>query len=343
MTTVLKQIIGIDVAQDELVVTVGRLSSDLKPQLYAYKLFKNNPKGFTSLTKWVDKLTDQAIPKRFVLEATGVYHEQFAYYLADNGLTVSVILPSKISSYFRTLDVKTITDKTSSETICMFGLEKNLSDWQAPEPIYRELRQLTRERQQIVDECTVAKNQLHAEQAGANPNPGTIKRIKGRIALLQKQKKEIKLEIDQLINNEEGLKACIQFLCSIPGIGLLTAVTILAETSGFALINNKRQLTSYAGLDVQQKQSGTSVQSKPRISKKGNKNLRRAMHLPALTAIKHNVQFKNIFIRIVSRNGIKMKGVVAVQRKLLELCYTLFKKQEKYKFNSNTHMQLDAA
>jgi transposase len=60
----------------------------------------------------------------------------------------------------------------------------------------------------------------------------------------------------------------------------------LAETNGFELIRNKRQLTSYVGLDVKEKQSGTSVKGKPRISKSGNRHLRKAMHLLGLTAVR---------------------------------------------------------
>ncbi|MCH5599342.1 IS110 family transposase [Niabella ginsengisoli] len=122
-------------------------------------------------------------------------------------------------------------------------------------------------------------------------------------------------------------------------MGLLTASTVLAETNGFDLIKNKKQLTSYAGLDVKEKQSGTSVKGKPKISKRGNKYLRKSLHMPALGAISHDERFKAIFARLVARHGIKMKAVVAIQRKLLELMYTLYKKQEKYDknyFNNNT-------
>ncbi|MFT4093808.1 MAG: IS110 family transposase, partial [Niabella sp.] len=104
----------------------------------------------------------------------------------------------------------------------------------------------------------------------------------------------------------------------------------MAETNGFDLIRNKKQLTSYAELDVKEKQSGTSIKGKPRISKKGNKFLRKSLHMPALAAIRHDDRFKAIFGRLVSRHGIKMKAAVAVQRKLLELMYAVYKKQEKY-------------
>ena len=74
---------------------------------------------------------------------------------------VSVVLPNKISNYFRTLETKTITDKTASETIVMFGLERKLDLWKRPKPIFKKLRQLTRGGDQIVQERTMAKNQLH--------------------------------------------------------------------------------------------------------------------------------------------------------------------------------------
>ncbi|WP_307457017.1 transposase [Chryseobacterium sp. SORGH_AS_0447] len=96
------------------------------------------------------------------------------------------------------------------------------------------------------------------------------------------------------------------------------------------MIRNKKQLTSYAGFDVKEKISGTSVKGKPRISKRGNKHLRRTMYFPAITAIRSIPAYKAIYIRIVERTGIKMKGIVAVARKLLELMYVIFKTEIPY-------------
>ena len=120
---VLKQVLGIDVAQKELVVSLGRMVEDLSIDLYAYKVFRNNEKGFLSLLEWVKKQTNDTKKVRFVMEATGVYHQKFAYYLDEKGYEVCVVLPNKISNYMRTLDNKTITDKTCSEAIAQFGLE----------------------------------------------------------------------------------------------------------------------------------------------------------------------------------------------------------------------------
>jgi transposase len=248
-------------------------------------------------------------------------------------LEVSIILPNKISNYARSLDTKTITDKTASEAITLFGLERKLERWSKPNALFKTLSQLSRERSQIIAERTVLKNQLHAEKAQAMPYKRSIERIEKRILLLNKQEKEIEQEMKSLVKTEEEIKAKVKLMCSLSGIGFLTAVTVLAETNGFNIIRNKRQLTSYAGLDVKEKQSGTSVKGKPRISKKGNRHLRKAMHLPALAAIQHDDRFKAIFIRLVSKHGIKMKAVVAVQRKLLEMMYTLYKTGTAYDKN----------
>lgn len=175
------------------------------------------------------------------------------------------------------------------------------------------------------------KNQLHAEQSEADPNLSSVERIKKRIAFVDNQLKEIRTELTGLLNQDAEIKQLIKQLCTLPGVGLLTAITVVAETNGFELIRNKRQLASYAGLDVREKQSGTSVKGKPTISKKGNRFLRKAMHLPALAAIRCDERFKAVFDRLVARHGIKMKAVVAVQRKLLEMIFTLFKTNTTYK------------
>jgi len=333
MKKIVKQVVGIDMAQKELVVCLGKMYDDWSPELYAHKTFTNTVKGFVTLLLWLKKMTDETIPVRFVMKATGVYHESLAYFLDEKGYELSIILPNKISNYFRTLDVKTITDKTASEAIALFGLERKLDCWQKPKAVFKELRQLTRERDQIVEERTRVKNQLHAEQTEAEPNKKSIRRIKERIKMLNRQEKEIKEEIGALIKQDEQLTGHIKTICSLTGVGLLTAAIVLGETNGFELIRNKRQLASYAGFDIREKQSGTSVKGKPRISKKGNRYLRKAMHLPALCAIRYDERFKAIFARLVSKHGIKMKAVVAIQRKMLEMMFTLYKTGNNYDKN----------
>ncbi len=346
MTTFLKQVVGIDVAKNELVVSLGRIDESLSVEIFAYKTFKNRVSGFSMLKKWVEKLLHPQTTTLYVMEATGVYHECLAYWLVDNRQDVSIVLPNKISNFFKTLDINTITDKTASEAIARFGLERKLNLWQKPKVVFRELKQLTRERGQLIEERTILKNQLHAERAQAFPNLRSMSRLNKRIKLINQQELEIRTEINLVAGKEEEVVRKIKNITSIPGVGDLTAVIILAETNGFDLIRNKRQLVSYCGLDVKNKDSGISVKGKPRISKKGNKHIRKALHLPALSAIKHNEQYKNLFIRLVSKHGIKMKAAVAAQRKLLELIYTIAKNDcmfdRDYEKSKNQQSELQA-
>lgn len=333
MKKLLKQVVGIDVAQKELVVSIGRMHDDLVPEVYGHHTFANTAKGFEALVTWATKRSEHSTAVQYVLEATGVYHEKLTYFLHERGHGVSVVLPNRISSYQRTLDIKTVTDKTAAEAITRFGLERKLQHWEKPKPLFKKLQQITRERDQLIQTRTLIKNQLHAEQAQAEPNTGSVKRLKQQVALLDKQEKEIQAEILSLLDSDEPVKKAVKNLCTLPGVGVLTAVIVLAETNGFELIRNKRQLASYAGFDVKEKQSGTSVKGKPRISKRGNRHLRKAMHFPALGAIRKDERFKAIFARLVAKHGIKMKAIVAVQRRLLEMIFVLYKTGTTYDEN----------
>src|ERR1700761_7669992 len=98
----LKQVVGIDVAQKELVVSLGRMDAKAAMEVYANKTFANTKGGFMALISWTAKHTRQGDPLRFVMEATGVYHEALAYYLHDKNYPVSIVMPNKISNFFKT-------------------------------------------------------------------------------------------------------------------------------------------------------------------------------------------------------------------------------------------------
>ena len=330
MTKITQQCIGIDVAQKELVCSCAQRNESGAIKIIAHQTFANSEKGLKALVKWKKKLKEEALAIQFVMEVTGVYHQKAALFLHANGYDVALVLPNKAMHFQKTLDIKTITDKTSADALAQMGIEKQLSNWEPPLPVYNLLKKLSRERNQLVAERTAIKNELHAECAGAWANKNSIGRMNKRIALLRNQMTEIEKEMQEVVNTTPELKQKLKFVCSVPGVAFITAIAVVAETNGFHLIKNKRQLISYAGMDVIVKDSGTSVKSKARISKKGNKYLRKAIHLPALSAIRHDTKMKNIFVRLVSKHGIKMKAAVAVQRKLLEIIYTLWKKEELY-------------
>ena len=331
----IKQCVGIDCGLQELVVAFGVMDEDFGEKILSNTKFKNEKGGFKKLLEWSKKLNPEAKEVAYTIEATGVYHEKAALYLHQRGCKVVVLLPNKAKAFARTLSVKTVNDKVSAQMLAVFGLEKKVDPWQPPQKVYNDLKQITRERDQLMCEQTQIKNQLHAETSGAWVNQQSVKRMQQRLKLIRKQTKEIEREITVTIEKENWLKEKVEKVCSIKGVGVITAATVLAETNGFNLIRNKKQLVSYAGLDVIERESGISIKGKTRISKKGNKYLRKCLYLPSLSAIRSAKVMKALYERLVSKHGIKMKGVVAVQRKLLELIYILWKKDEM--FDENYH------
>lgn len=333
MKSILKQSVGLDCSKDELVVCFHQLTGEMDVVCKATEVFANNEKGFKRLLKWSGKLASKDCDPLFVVEATGVYHERLAHFLFDHLCAVSIVLPNKARHFAQTLSVKTVTDKVASKTLSLMGIEKKLDHWQKPDEVYTHLRQLTREREQLIDQRTISKNQLHAEQHQAFESKPTIKRHKALIRLFDLQIEEIEKEMGELINKHPELKKRLNHVCSTPGIGLITATTIIAETSGFNLIRNAKQLVSYAGLDVVDKQSGTSVRGKPHISGKGNSHIRKCLFFPSFNAVRYIPALRKLHQRIVDKNGIKMKAYTAVMRKLLVITYVLWKNEKDFDKN----------
>jgi transposase len=331
METVIKQTVGIDCGSKELVVTLGYLSSKEGFISKSSHSFTNDANGFSKLSNWASKQLPTTAPVLYVMEATGVYHEKLAYYLVALGERVSIVLPNKVNSFAKTCISKKQDDLQASKVLAEFGCVKQLSEWDPPSTMFATLKLLTREKQQLKRELILIQNQLHAEETRAIGSKATMKRMKARCRLIEKQINDITEEIEELLNEDEVIKQKVDNICSIPGVGIQTAAIVIAETNGFNLIRNSRQLVSYAGLDVIKKESGTSVRGRAHISKKGNPHLRQCLHFPSFTAVKYNQPLKNLHERIVEKQAIKMKGYVAVQRKLLMLIYTIWNKNEPYK------------
>lgn len=264
------------------------------------------------------------------MESTGVYYENLAYFLwQKDDFIVRVILPNKVKNYAKSLDIKSKTDKIDAQILAEFGLKNDLRPWQPISPNLLELKQFTRERDMLIRSRTMAANHLHAFEHQGKPNKKIIVRTKKHISLLNKQVKEIEQEIKMLVNEDDKLKKKFEYLQSIPGVGLLTIATIVAETNGFETFTSIKQLTSYAGLDVKIAESGT-WKGKSRISKRGNSHIRKALYMPSLARIRFDKSANLFYENLKERKGKSMVALVAVQRKMLGLMFSLWKNETMY-------------
>lgn len=333
----IKKVTGIDISKDFFTVRFGSVDETLNHRITKSFNFENNKKGFKALIKSVNNIDvlrseDKTIPVWFVFEATGVYYENLAYFLAENNFNVSVVLPNKTKNFSKTLKNKSKTDSLDARGLTQYGLQMQLDQWKAPAPIFKELKELTRELHSVTAMITRIKNKLHAKKHSHEANKKTVERLNQQISFFLKQQKLIRKQIKDLVSSDKELDEHIKKVITAKGVGFKTAVSVIAETNGFDLIKNKNQLTSYAGYDPRHNQSGL-FKGKTTISKKGNKYLRNAVYLPALSAAKYNRHLKAVYQRLCISKNYKKIALVAVARKLLILIYSLWKKNEP--FNDN--------
>lgn len=327
---IIKQIVGIDVSMDTIEVRFGTTDTNQDQQISNSITFKNSKLDFKKLIQWTNKnIISKDIPLFFVMEATGVYYENLAYFLLLKNYNVAVILPNKISNYAKSLQSKSKTDSIDAASITSFGLERKLNLWKPPSSIIKAIKALCREYYSIKANITEIKNQLHAKNHSHKPDKLTIARKSKLIKLLDKQSNEVINQIDTILQKDKELYEKIERIIKIKGLGFISVVTTVAETNGFELISNQKQLASYAGLDVVLNDSGIK-KGKTSISKKGNKFLRKAVFMPALSAVRHNHKMKELYERLVARGKNKKLALIAVARKLLLLIYTLWKNNTEY-------------
>ena len=148
----------------------------------------------------------------------------------------------------------------------------------------------------------------------------------------------IEEEMQELVSKNEELKRKIGYMMSIPGISFISAATVVGETLGFESIVNAKQLTSYAGYDIILRESG-NFKGKTRISKRGNSHIRAVLHMPSMTCVRCNPTLKKFYNRLKPNKAKPLVALIAVQRKLLILMYTLWKNEEVYDAGFETKKQ----
>lgn len=172
-------------------------------------------------------------------------------------------------------------------------------------------------------------NRQGAIASSVHNNARALKRHKIRLKLLNTQIAAVEEDMQLLISKNEVLKRKLDYLTSIPGISFISAATVIGETLGFESIVNAKQLVSYAGYDVVLRESG-NFKGKTRISKKGNSHIRAVLHMPSMTCVRCNPTLKQFYNRLKPNKAKPLVALVAVQRKLLILMYTLWKNEENY-------------
>ena len=336
----LKYSVGLDVSSKKIDGCICVINEKQQVNFKSKIVFSNNLQGYKKLEDWIIKWRKvHEVPLVICMEATGIYHENCALYLFEKDYKISIVLPNKAKKYLECLGLKSKNDSIDARGLSQMGAEQCLELWQPLGQYYYELRHYTRQHQNIQELKSVINNQLHALEFGMYQTESIIKQLKSTLELFDLQLKELDQSIKLHIKSDVNIERKIKNILVMKGLGTLTLATILAETNGFELFRNYKQLVSYAGYDVVESQSGTRI-GKTKISKKGNSRIRRALHMPSLVVIQCKEKpFLDLYNRTFEKHGIKMKSYVAVQKKILVMVYHLWQKEEAYDPNYKQNIQ----
>jgi transposase len=214
--------------------------------------------------------------------------------------------------------------------------------WQPPSLKGRQLCALSRAIHQLTEMNAMQKNRLHAASVTETTPKIVIRELERSLAQQQRSIQRLTREAVQLIASEAELQKRFDLLLSFPGIAETSALQLLGELVLLSPDCNVRQWVAYAGLDPRQYSSGKSVEKKVRISKVGNRHLRRALFMPALVAVRRNPHFRAYYRHLLAHGKFKMVALVAAMRKILHGIYGVFQTLQPFDANKLFTLPLPA-
>lgn len=303
-------VLGIDIAKRKFDCAL------LQGERYRTKVFDNNSTGIDACVQWVAR--HASVPVHVCLEATGPYAQALAEALFDAGHTVSLINPARSRAFSDSLGLRSKTDAVDARTLARYCLALKPEAWIPAPGHVRELQELVRRLDALIQMHTQEQNRLAVAHATVR---NSIEQV---LSALDAHIEAIKQAIAKHIDQHPDLKAQRDLLDSIPGIGSGTSAWLIAEL-GAKRFACARSAAAFVGLTPAHRTSGTSVNGKPRLSKRGSARLRKALYWPAITAMRCNPIVQAMAQRLHARGKHKMAIIAAVMRKLIHIAFGVLK------------------
>ena len=292
------------------------------------KSVANSSSGVTNFLTWIGKQHISPNELHVVLDATGVYHEQVALALTDAGVRVSIVNPAQVKNFGRGLAVRTKTDGMDSYVLARYGALLKPVVWTPPAPEARMLQAMLARREAIAQDLQRERNRQ--EKADATNTPAQIRQsLLDSIEFMTKQLTLLQQDIDQHIDRHPGLKNDLALLQSIPAVGPQVGSNMLAVIHSHNF-GSAEQLAAYLGLVPVERQSGSSVMGRARLSKAGPAKIRALLYMAAVVATRCNPHVKAVYERLLARGKSKMSALGAAMRKLVHLCFGVLKNRQPY-------------
>ena len=316
-------LVGID-------VSARALDLALDPGRGAPKVlsFHNTAAGHRKL---IQRITRGGRDVRVCLEATGVYHLDLCLALhGTKRIEVMVVNPRAAKDFHRAQLQRSKTDRVDARSLLEFLRRMDFAAWEPPRSEILHLRGLSRRIQALLVNRAQEKNRLHADGAVEDTSPAIRESIERHIAAIEEEMMILSQAALERIHADAQLAKRFAHLTSIKGIATASAITILAELAVLPADMTIRQWVAHAGIDPRCSESGSSVRGQVRISKVGNRHLRRALFLPAMVASQHEPHVKAYYQQLLERGKKPLQALVAVMRKLLHAIYGMFKNERDF-------------
>lgn len=308
---------GIDVSHKTVMVAIRKDEKTRKP-----RQFDNRAEGHLSVLKALQS----AKVTRVCLEATGTYHLDLALTLCDGGLEVMVVNPKAAKRFAEAMLSRTKTDAVDAVLLAEFAVRMPFEPWPRPDEQALALRACARRISALGQARTAAKNQLHAARQTTSTPAFLIDDLELSISQLDTQIQTLRQHAIRLIGADKHLQGTFDLLITIKGIATASAIQIMGELLVLPADMRAKQWVAMAGLDPRAYESGTSVLKKPRLSKAGNRYLRIALFMPALSASLHDPNVKTFYRHLIDTRGLKkIQAICAVMRKLLLAIHAMLK------------------
>jgi len=311
--------IGMDVSKLWFDVSLMIVINHEKQNIITQR-FDNTVQGIQSLHKWLKQhqvCFDES--SLAVIENTGVYHRLIWQYCSKHDLPLHIGNAAAIKWSLGITRGK--NDKIDSQRLCMYAARQadELKATPPLDPVFMQLKDLMTARTRLVNQLHSIKTYLKELHSG--PETNMLKIIeqshKQAIEGIKKSIHKIEEHIAEIIANNMAIKKNYDLLLTVPGIGHFTAVYLICCTNNFAAKHTGKQLASYAGVVPFDHTSGTSIKGKNRVHKMANKDLKKMLHLCALTAIKCYPEFTNYFNRKKAEGKNGMSVLNAIRNKLV--------------------------
>jgi transposase len=287
--------------------------------------FAQSPEGFAAFQSALASTGVPADQTLLVLEATGSYWISLAVTLHQAGYAVSVVNPTHIHAFARSLPRRAKTDALDAQLLVQFAAERQPPRWTPPEQVYHELRQRLLVRDGLLTMRQQARNQHHALEQWPVQIQAALQALDKVVAECDRQLQSLTAEIATLLR-EGAWAESAGLLLSISGVGLVTTAWLLVGTLNFTGCRSAEAAAAYAGLVPLAHESGSSVRGRAQIGHAGNTRLRTALYLATLSAARHNPLICAQYQRLRAAGKPTKVARCASARKLLHLAYAVVTK-----------------